>query len=257
LCAQQEDDFYDLSVPAFFQQGDILPDAPLISLPPSEHLVLVRDARTQSRLAEPTSSSEVRLFHEQALDAFPEDAPEHVVVSAQRGMAMIITQTCDIADHQTEGDNWSVCPCYSIEGSEVNEGMLFSDHPLKQRYPNLFGLPKHPNAYFDAHYVDLSDIRTISCKSIKLADRIASLVPLKQLRLNDKLAWMFSRAWGYSEGEDVPADGKYRCNLCNRFYGIVNPEIDLKVGMKFPACVNCTKLRKRPQWYLLHKHKPF
>jgi NMD protein affecting ribosome stability and mRNA decay len=75
--------------------------------------------------------------------------------------------------------------------------------------------------------------------------------------LNDKLALMFSRAWGYRDGEDVPADGKYRCHLCNRFFGIENPEIDLKAGTKFPACKNCTKLRKRPQWYQLLKHKPF
>lgn len=254
--SQREDEFYDFSTPAFFQQGDIVPDAPLISLPPSEHLAVIREAHTRLRLEDPANQS-VWLFDEQAVDAFSDDEPEHVMVSAQRGMAMIITQTCDIADHQNEGDNWLVCPCYSIEGSEVNEGMLFSEHPLKQHYPTLFGIPKHPDGYFDAHYADLSDIRPISCKSVKLADRIASLQPLKQMKLNDKLAWMFSRSWGYNEGEEVPADGKYRCHLCNRFYGIINVDVDLKAGTKFPPCKNCTDIRKRPQWYQLHKHKRF
>jgi hypothetical protein len=177
-----------------------------------------------------------------------------VMVSAQRGMAMIVTQTCDLVDNQ----NWSVCPVYSLEGSEVNEGMLFSEDDWKQHYPTLFGLPQHPYKYFEpAHYVDLADIRTAYGGAVRFSDRIASLNPLKQARLNDKIARMFSREWGYNAGEDVPVSGKYRCNLCNRFFGIENPETELKAGTQFPMCKNCSRLNKRPQWYLLQKHRKF
>jgi hypothetical protein len=253
LPASPEDDFYDLSSPAALQQGDIIPNAPLVRIPPSEHLVIVRDVQGNARIEAPTEST-VKLVHEQAVDAFPDGEPEYAVVSAQRGMAMIVTQTCDLVDNQ----NWSVCPIYSLEGSEVNEGMLFSEDDWKQHYPTLFGLPEHPDKYFEpAHYVDLADIRSVYSGAVRLADRIASLQPLKQARLNDKMARMFSREWGHNAGETVPVNGKYRCNLCNRFFGIENPEIDLQAGTQFPACKNCTRLNKRPQWYLLQKHRKF
>lgn len=247
-----QDDFYDLSSPAFFQQGDIFPGAPLISIPPSEHLVIVRDAKTGARL-DSLERVEVRLHHEQGISAFADGEPEHVVVSAQRGMAMIVSQTCDLVDNE----NWLVCPCYSIESSDVKPETLFSEHPLKSHYRTLFGLPAHPSHYFEPRYADLSDIRTVHNSSLRLSERIAALNPLKQGNLNEKIALMFSRQWGYGDGEDVPYDGKYRCNLCNKFVGISNPELELKKGEKFPKCSNCAKIHKRPQWYLLHPHKRF
>jgi hypothetical protein len=249
---QSEDDFYDLSAPAFFQQGDIFPDAPLISIPPSEHLVIIRNLQTGERI-ELFNQQDVRLHHEQGVNAFTDGEREHVVVSAQRGMAMVVTQTCDLVDNE----NWLVCPCYSVEGSDVNEGMLFSEHPLKQHYRTIFGLPAHPNDYFGSRYVDLADIRSIHSSSLGLSKRIASLNSLPQQALNEKIALMFSRQWGHSEGEEVPRDGKYRCNLCNRFDGIQNQDRMLRRGDKFPKCDNCARIRKRAQWYILQPHKRF
>jgi hypothetical protein len=247
-----QDDFFDLSAPTFFQQGDLFPDAPLISIPESEHLIIVRSAHTGETIESPSSATDVTLHHEQAINAFSDDRPEHVLVSAQRGPAMIVTQTCDLMDNQ----NWLVCPCYSVEGSDVKPDILFSEHPLKN-YRTLFGLPAHPSQYFDARYVDLADIRTVHRGSLLLSKRIASLKPLKQQVLNEKIARMFSREWGYRDGEDVPEDGKYRCRLCNWFIGVANPEIDLKKGDKFPKCDGCAKIHKTPQWYLLQPHRRF
>lgn len=250
---ESDDDFYDLTLPAELQQGDIIPDAPLISVPPSEHLIVLRDAQTNARLEFPNAFQQVKLIHEQALDAFPELEPEHILVSARRGPAMIVTQTCDLLDNQ----NWLICPMYSLEGSDVKELELFSDDDWKQHYPTLFGLPAHPEKYFEKQYIDLADMRSVYGGSIRPSNRIASLTPLKQARLNDKISRMFSRMWGYSTDEIVPRDGKYRCNLCNRFFGINNTEIDLTAGSKFPPCPNCAKIRKRPQWYLLRPHQKF
>jgi len=253
LPAQPDDDFYDLSLPAELQQGDIIPDAPLISIPASEHLAIIRDARTNKRLEAPAPFQEVKILHEQAVDAFSGGEAEHVIVSARRGLSMIVTQTCDLSDHA----NWLVCPMYSLEEADVKEPELFSEDDWKQHYPTLFGVPAHPEKYFDKQYVDLADMRSVYGGGIKLSQRIASLTPLKQGRLNDKISRMFSRVWGYSTGDTVPQDGKYRCNLCNRFFGIENAEIELKAGSQFPLCPNCAKLHKRPQWYRLQPHKKF
>lgn len=250
---KSEDEFYDLSSPADLQQGDIFPDAPLISIPPSEHLVIIRDSQTQVRLASPAESQQVKLMHEQAVDSFSEGEPEHVMVSARRGPAMLITQTCDLVDH----DYWLVCPMYSLEGSEVRENELFSEDDWKNHYPTLFGLPAHPGGYFDKQYVDLADMHSVYSGGIELSKRVASLTPLKQARLGDKIVRMFARAWGYNAGDDVPRDGKYRCNMCSRFFGIDIAEKEFKAGTKFPQCANCDRIGKRPQWVLLQKHRRF
>jgi hypothetical protein len=247
LPAQDGDDFYDPSPPNFIQQGDIFPNVPLIEIPPSRQLVVLRTLGARGRLTDP-SPGPVELVQEDAVDSFADGEREHIVVSALRGLGIVMTQTCDL-EHI---DLWMVCPGFSVDGSTVDAGNLFANN-----YPNLFGLPDQPDKYFDACYIQLSDIRQISRHSVRLADRIASLSQMKQQALQDKLGQMLQRVWGYAEGEEVQRAGKYKCHRCNLFIGIENPAIDLNAGDRFPRCQNCAKIHKSGQWYLLHTHKKY
>lgn len=247
-----QDDFYDPDAPRKFQQGDIVPGAPLISVPASQHLVVVRHTHTGARLDVLDRTTPVSLHHEQAVPgAF--DQREHVLVSAERGPAMIITQTCDLDDHE----NWQLCPLRLLEGSEVKEGMLFSDSDPPKGYRNLFGLPAHPDGYFEKSYVDLADVRSIHRDSVVINQRIASLSALSQVALGEKLAETFGREWGYRDGDEVPQDGTYRCHLCNWFINVDNPPHELKKGDRFPECPACKKRHKSPQWYKLQPNRRY
>jgi hypothetical protein len=248
LSKPSAEEFYDFAAPAELQQGDIVPGAPLISIPPSNTLVLVRNAHNSGR-PEQLASGNVRLVPEQSVDAFPEGESEYVVVSARRGMAMVVTQTCTIA----RSENLLVCPIYATEGAELNVGLLFSSN-WRNSYVSLFGLPPHP--YFDSdHYVDLGDVRSVYSGGIRVADRIASLSLNAQYRLNDKMAWMFTREWGFAEGEQVPSDGKYRCRRCIRFLEVPVVERTFKKGDIFEACPVCGPFNHHSQWYQLEVPK--
>ena len=238
-------EFYDRSPPAFLQQGDILRNVPLISLPPSKELVVLRTSRSHAPLTLPLAG-DLEVMREGAVNAFAGGAAESVVVSAIRGMAVLITQTCDLAD----SENWLVCVVRTVQGSEVDRGNLFAD-----KYSDLFGLPQHPNAYFGESYIDLTDIRPIRRETVELAERIVSLTRAAQNALTEKLALAFSRRWGFAPGDEVLVGGKYRCNRCNNYHGVENPDQEFKVGERFPECQNCKKIRKTAAWYLLVEHK--
>jgi hypothetical protein len=246
-------DFYDLAAPRLFQQGDILPGVLLTSVLPSEHAVVVRHAETRGRLQDLGNGTPIALHHEQAINgAFDDGEPEHVLVSAQRGAAMIVTQTCDLVDNE----NWMICPVCQVEGSDVTEDTLFAEHPLRS-YRTLFGVPAHPNGYFSVSYVNLADMRSIHRNSVTIDQRTASLSVMGQVSLGEKIAKMFGRAWGYREGEIVPKDGKYRCHLCNWFVDAENPERELKQGEVFPACEGCARRHKTAQWYQLQPNRKY
>jgi len=247
LPTQEGDDFYDSSPPNFIQQGDIFPNLPFVEIPPSRQLAVVRTIGVRRRINDPTPGP-VELVQEDVVDSFADGEREHIVVSAIRGLGIIMTQTCDI----DQTDLWMVCPAFSVDGSTVDPGNLFAGN-----YPNLFGLPQHPDSYFDACYIQLSDIRQISRHSIRLADRIASLSQMKQQALQDKLGQMLQRDWGYAQGEIVHRAGKYKCHRCNLFLDIENPAVDLRAGDQFPQCQNCAKIHKSAQWYLLRPHKKY
>ena len=239
----QEDDFYNASLPSFAQQGDIFPDVPLLGLPPSQHLVVLRTVGTRTPWEPQTGV--VEALSELAVTSFADGRPEHIVASARRGMAVLVTQTCNLDD----SDYWLVSPAYVVEGTAIKRKELFDG-----KYPNLFGLFNHPDGYFPESYIDLSDIRPIHKASVELADRIACLSQSAQYSLADRIASALTREWGFREGEVVHETGRYRCRQCNR-YDIEITDQDFKAGEKFTACSGCRKIHKTEQWYLLMKHK--
>lgn len=241
----QGQDFYDLSNPTFLQQGDIFPDVPLISLPPSTELVVLRVPGSREYLPE-LFPGQIEAVREKAVDAFEGGRPEHIVVSAVRGSGILVTQTCDLDD----SDYWLVSPIYVLADTGVSRGNLFAG-----KYANLYGLLKHPHDYLPESYIALSDLRPVRRGSIGIEDRIASLARSAQNALSEQLARSLSRRWGFAPGEFVPADGKYRCNQCNNYFGIGNPEREFRAGGRFPECENCKKVHKTTSWYLLVKHK--
>lgn len=231
-----EDDFYDLSSPLYLQQGDIFPNLPLISPPQGRYLAVLRD--TNGRPWEPNPGP-LEAFDERLINAF-DATPEYIAVSAERGLAALLTQTCDLGDHE----QWLICPLLMLEGSGISEGNLFAG-----KYTNLFGMRKHP-AHFDGGYLDLTRCFPIRRDTVELKDRIASLTLSAQHALNDKLSETLTRVWGFSVGEPVPATGKYRCVRCFSF-------LDFKSGDTFIDCADCQKIGKHAQWRLLRKHKKY
>jgi hypothetical protein len=183
---------------------------------------------------------------EQLVNAF-DGVPEFVAASADRGLAAILTQTCDLVDQE----QWLVCPLLEIEET-IDEGNLFAG-----RYANLFGIPKHPSGHFNVGYLDLTKCFAIRRESVQKKDRIASLTLDAQHALNDKLSETLTRMWGHAPGEDVHQTGKYRCIRCFQFYGLDNEIMDFQAGQKFPDCLDCVKIKKHAQWRRLRKHKKY
>jgi hypothetical protein len=236
--------FYDLSSPVYPQQGDIFPNVPLISPPPSPDLIILREPNGQPWDPRP---GPVQAFPETGLSAF-DDSPEYVAVSAERGLAAILTQTCDLLDQS----QWLVCPLQAIAGSGVDDGNLRAG-----KYANLFYMPEHPLGYFDAGFLDLAKCFPVRRESVQEKGRVASLTPNTQHALTDKISETLTRTWGYAPGEKVLTTGKYRCVRCFQFYGLTNEIIELGAGQPFPDCNDCLKINKRAQWHLLRKHKKY
>ncbi len=240
-----EEEFYDLAPPAFLQQGDILDDVPLVGLPPGPDLLVLREELDFSR-PPILQASILAAFWESEVDAFGGGSSEYIVAKAVRGSALLITQTCNLAQE----DEWLVAPIHPVAGSDVKLKDL-----MDGKYENLLGLPAHPQGIFPDAFAVLSDLKPIHKHSVDLDDRVASLLPFAQLRLADKITRALAREWGYAAGETILTTGKYRCLRCNRWYDVENPVRDFKQGDKFPDCYNCNKIHKTAQWYLLHKHK--
>jgi hypothetical protein len=244
--ADAGDDFYDLTSPVYPQQGDIFPNVPLISPPPSLHLVVLREADGRPWNPHPGL---LQASSEQLLNAF-DGTPEYIAVSAERGLAAILTQTCDLTDPGQE--QWLACPLLEIEGTNIDKGNLFAG-----KYANLFGMAKHPSGHFDMGFLDLTKCCPIRREAVAEKDRIASLTASAQHSLSDKLSETLTRPWGYAPGELVPHTGKYRCLRCFLFYDLENRVWEFKGGTQFGDCPDCLKINKRAQWRPLRKHQKY
>jgi hypothetical protein len=239
----EDEEFYDLSSPSYPQQGDIFPNLPLISPPPSRHLVILRNM--YGKPWEP-SPGPLEAIDERLINAF-DDSAEYIAVSADRGLAAILTQTCDLVDQE----QWLICPLLILEGSRIDAGNLFAG-----KFANLFGMRQHP-VHFEGGFLDLTRCFPIRRNTVELKDRIASLSHGAQHALNDKLSETLTRVWGFSPGEAVPKTGKYRCVRCFHFFDVKNDAVDFQVGQRFTDCDDCLKISKHAQWRLLRKHKKY
>jgi hypothetical protein len=238
------DGFYDLSSPDFPQQGDIFPNIPMVSPPPSSSLIILRDLNGGPWDPRP---GPLLASSEDLLNAF-DAAPEYVAASAERGLAMILTQTCDLVD---EGW-WLAGHVRDIADAGIDAGNLFAG-----KYSNLFGLPKHPLGHFEAGVVELTRPFPVPNQCFQQKDRVASLTLGAQHALSDKISESLTRPWGYAPGDSIPKSGRYRCLRCFLFDGLKNEVVALLAGEKFPECQDCQKIKKRAQWRPLRKHDKY
>jgi hypothetical protein len=240
-------EFYIDDPPTHLQQGDICAGVPILLLPASEELILIRDSN-KARIDQ-LAAGRVELVREQAVgDAF-DDAREYVAVAAERIWAMLMTPTCDLDDLAV----WSVWPLYTVEGAgaDVERALAAPSHPTLLRLPT--------NDRFPDSYIDVTDFRSIGRHHFQLKDRIASVTREAQHELTERFLKASGRPWGYGPGETVEPlarreTGKYRCARCN-LYDVIVSEISLTPGQQFPLCDNCKKVKKAPQWYPLTMHK--
>jgi hypothetical protein len=235
--------FYDLSSPAFRQQGDIFPNVPLISPPPSPNLLILRNTDGTPWNPQP---GPLVASSEQLLNAF-DGGPEHIAASAERGLGIVLTQTCDL-----DQDLWLAGQLRGLDGTNIDRGNLMAG-----KYANLFGLPAHPLDHFGDAYVDLTRVFSVARECFPHKDRIASLTLSAQISLTEKISQSLTRPWGYAPGDAVLVSGHYRCLRCFMFDGLNNDVIALSVGQRFPECADCTKIKKRAQWRLLLKHQKY
>ena len=236
-----EDDFYDADPPNDLQQGDVLVGVPLLLLPRSEELLLLRSLAGRNRVNE-LPAGQVEVVREKVVgDAF--DAEEFVGVAAIRTVAVLMTQTCDLARNEF----WVVSPLEPLDRQVIDRGNLYGGH-----YQKLFPYPKHE--YFEESLIDITGLHSVRPENVGLANRVASVkFPIQQL-LSDRFLHAMGRRWGYAGGEEIPKDGKYRCLGCNDFDMPVQ-ERAFKKGEKFPDCDRCASIRRSAQWYPLQKPK--
>jgi hypothetical protein len=240
-------EFYGDDPPTHLQQGDICAGVPILLLPPSEELILIRD-RDKQRL-DHLAAGPVELLRERAVgDAF-DAGTEYVAVAAERIWAMLMTPTCDLDGLVT----WGVWPLYGVEGAgaDIERALAAPSHPTLLRLPD--------NDNFPASYIDVTDFRSIAKEHFQLKDRIASVTREAQHEITERFIKGQGRSWGYGQGETVPPlaryeTGTYRCARCN-LYNVSVSEISLKPGEQFPVCDNCQKINKAAQWYQVTKHK--
>ena len=221
------DAFYLEELPVNLQQGDIADGVPLILLPSLNSLVLVRKPHHRFPIAH-LEPGEAVLVDELALNDAFDRGSEYAVVSVLRGLAMLVTPTCDL---NQDAGVWMVWPIRPIEGSGVDEGNLNAG-----KFSNLYRLPDHK--YFDSAFVDLTDVRAVRPQQFPLKARIASTSREAQDELLQKFHRAMGRIWGYAAGEKIDPLAKYetgnfRCAQCNR-YDIKVSEAPLKPGSDAP-----------------------
>jgi hypothetical protein len=248
------DAFYLQELPSSLQQGDIANGVPLILVPLLNPLVIVRSAHhrlpfDQDHLV----PGQAELVDELALNDAFERGSEYSVTSVMRGLAMLITPTCDLQPAEDVGGVWTVWPLHPIADSGLDEGNLNAG-----KYTNLYRIPEHD--YFDSSFIDVTDIRPLRPRHFPMKNRVASITREAEDSILQKFHRSFGRTWGYAEGETIEPLGKYetgkfKCAGCN-LYDIASSEIiTLKPGDTAPACDHCKKIGRRAQWYPLTKHR--
>ncbi len=245
------DAFYLQELPTGLQQGDIISGTPLILLPPLDSLVIVRSSHHRLPL-DHLVPGEAELVDERVLNDAFERGTEYSVMSVLRGLAMVITATCDLDAAKDSGGVWTVWPIRPIDGSGLDQGNLNAG-----KYTNLYRLPDHD--YFDGAFIDVTDLRPVRPEQCPLKNRIASISRLAQDDLFQKFHRSLGRIWGYAEGEIVDPLGKYetgkfRCARCTLFDVTVS-EKTLQPGLPAPECENCKKIGRSAQWYPLTKYR--
>jgi hypothetical protein len=234
--------FYLDDPPAHPQQGDICAGVPILLLPPSEELILLRSTHYKRTIPE-LEAGEVKLVREHVVsDAFDEGS-EYVAVAAKRIYAMLMTPTCDVDSIPI----YAVWPLSSIADNE----------DINLNATNIYQLP--PHSYFPDAFIDFGDFRAVRREHFMLKDRVASITREARHDLMDRYYESIGRRWGYRAGETVEPlnkyeTGTYRCARCAVF-DIPAPEVTLKAGGRFPECENCKKIHKSAQWYPLTKHR--
>ena len=246
------DAFYLSELPTSLQQGDIVNGVPLILVPPLDSLVIVRSTHhklpfDQNHLV----PGQAELVDERVLNDAFERGTEYSVTSVLRGLAMLVTPTCDLQSADDSGGVWTVWPLRPVEGSGLDEGNLNAG-----KYVNLYRLPGHD--YFDGSFIDMTDLRPVRPKHFPLKNRVASTSREAQDDMLQKFHRSLGRTWGYAEGEVVDPlskheTGKFRCARCNLF-DVPTSERVLTPGLPAPECENCKKIGKTAQWYPLTRH---
>jgi len=242
------DSFYQENKPDYLQQGDVLTGVPLLYLPPSKELVLVRSHPNRIRIAD-LQAGTVEAVRELAASNPFDNQPEYVIVSAVRSIAILMTPTCDL-----DKEDWLVSPAHYVEGSGYDLGNLKAG-----KFSTLFWLPEHE--HFPECYVDISDMRPVRKESLDLHNRLAALSRETQAALLEKFVKSMGRKWGHAKDEVVePLErnqtGAYRCYRCND-HDITVPQEKFQAGTTYPTCPNCDKIGKEAQWYPLLKHRKY
>ncbi|MFL6437474.1 MAG: hypothetical protein ACJ71Q_07840 [Terriglobales bacterium] len=241
------DEFYVNDPPSQLQQGDICAGVPILLLPATEELILIRSPHRNLQL-EHLDPGEVQLVREQAVsDAF-DTTHEYVAAAAEAMWAMLMTPSCDLEGLEV----WAVWPMHAIEGSGLEKAVANPNHPT------LYRLPDHQ--HFPPSFIDLTDFRSVRKEHFRLKDRVASVSREAQHELTERFLKAASRPWGFGPGETVEPrtkyeTGKYKCARCNTYDVEQVSTIEIGVGDRFPVCDNCKSINKSAQWYPLTKHK--
>lgn len=246
------EDFYLDSCPSSLQQGDIADGVPLLLLPDLDRLILIRSTH-RNYFVDHLDPGVVNLVDEMGLNDAFDRGFEYAAVAVRKGMAILITPTCDLDAVAKAGGVWQVWPIQPLKDSGLDKGNLFAG-----KYETLFGFPEHRN--FDDSFVDVTDVRSIRPQHFPAKDRVASTTRTGQDEMMDKFSKAFGRTWGYAEGEKIEALAKhevekFRCARCNTFDMTLSDPIPLKAGEYAPKCDNCAKLGKAAQWYPLKKYR--
>lgn len=228
--ALQPGDYYLSDKPNFLQQGDVLTGVPLVLLPASPEMIVLRGSH-RAPIDDPQPGSYEAIRELALSDAF--DEAEYVMVSAVRSLAVLMTPTCDLVDTE----DWLVCPLHHVAGSELDVGNLRAG-----KYMHLMWLPKHD--HYEEAYIDLSDHRPIRKASVDLSNRLASMTRDARNELVNRYVSAMGRNWGFDAGEAVPPKGKhetgkFRCARCLN-HDIAIKEIEVNPGESFPECEGCS-----------------
>lgn len=158
--------FYLPEPPSSLQQGDIVTGVPLILVPLLNSFVILRSAHhrlpfDQDHLV----PGQAELVDERALNDAFERGPEYTATSVIRGLAMLVTPTCDLQPAEDVGGVWTVWPLRPVEGSSLDEGNLRAG-----KFANLYLLPEHD--YFDQSFIDMTDMRPVRPRHFPMKNRV-------------------------------------------------------------------------------------
>ncbi|SRR6266849_4305247 len=219
-------------------QGDVLNDIPLIFLPPkiSKWIILRPNIKSVNTDVDVVLGGQIpKWFTAQAEGSLKDawqhgDDEEYVAAKAKKMRAMVVTQSCDIAQRSM----YQVAPVYPVTDLTEQD----REHLRANNIQYMFYVPAFPPSITEESYADLSQISAAPRTYFKPDGVIARLREETRVELQAQIAEYFGRPFGFNIRDRAPQTAEYACVRCFYEHFRLQKQAATR-GDRFPQCEAC------------------